>query len=72
MPEWADNKNDEGDKNFVETLIQVIKIPTPNIKNVSRIGATAPDKRRPIKVALGSDKEKMNFLLPRRLVSCTT
>ena len=62
VSESAVEQNDAEDKKFVESLIKTIRIPTPNIKSISRIGASATDKRRPIKVVLRSEKEKMNFL----------
>ena len=55
-------KKEDGDNKFVETLVKTIKISTPTIKSISRIGAEAVDKKRPIKVVLGSEKEKMTFL----------
>ena len=55
-------KKEDGDNEFVETLVKTIKISTPTIKSISRIGAEAVDKKRSIKVVLGSEKEKMTFL----------
>ena len=58
VSESAVEQNDAEDKKFVESLIKTIRIPTPNIKSILRIGASATDKRRPIKVILRSEKEK--------------
>ena len=57
-----DGEETDGDKKFVDVLVKTIKIPTPNIKSISRIGTKAANKKRPIKVVLGSEKEKMALL----------
>jgi len=62
VAESADDDIKKEDKDFVDNLIKTMKIPTPKVKLVSRIGTQAADKKRPIKVVLGSDKEKMTFL----------
>ncbi|XP_066910110.1 uncharacterized protein PF3D7_1120000-like [Clytia hemisphaerica] len=50
------------DRAFVDTLIETIKIPKPNMRAISRIGTQATDKKRPIKVVLVTEKEKMTVL----------
>lgn len=62
VDEQEDEGTSDGDKKFLDALVKTIKIQTPSIKSVSRIGRKAEDKKRPIKVVLGSEKEKMTFL----------
>lgn len=63
VPEWNDEQKENGDKKFVKTIIEIVKIPPPTIKGISRIGSTADaNKKRPIKLVLGSEKEKLSLL----------
>ena len=56
------DQSEDSDKTFVDTLVKTIRIPTPKLISVSRIGTRSTGKKRPLKVILGSEKEKMLFL----------
>ena len=53
---------EDNDKKFVDDLIKTIRISTPKIKTMSRIGEKAENKKRPIKVILSTEKDKMTLL----------
>ena len=64
----AEDEDDdrEADKQYATTLFENIKVPVA-IKRVARIGVRADDKKRPIKISLENEKEKI--LVLRSLVA---
>lgn len=60
--ESTGTQQSDDDQKFVTTLIEIIRIPKPTIKNITRIGTKSADKNRPIKVVLSTEKEKTSFL----------